>query len=134
VIIEVDPASPVPPYEQLRGQIATMIESGMLSSGHRLPSVRQLASDLGLANGTVARAYRELEAAELVATAGRNGTVVAADATITTAARTSRLRDAADAFVRLTRQLGAADQETHAALARAGLRPTTHVAAPRASE
>jgi DNA-binding transcriptional regulator YhcF (GntR family) len=86
--------------------------SGVLPAGHRLPSVCQLASDLGLANGTVARAYRELESADLVTTAGRNGTVVTSTGMITTAARQSRLRDAADAFVRVTRQLGAADQET----------------------
>ena len=124
MIIEIESSSMVPPYEQLRHQLATMIESGVLPAGHRLPSVRQLAGDLGLANGTVARAYRELESADLVTTAGRNGTAVTSTAAITMAARQSRLREAADAFVRLTRQLGAADQETLAALARAGLRPT----------
>lgn len=134
VIIEVDPSSPVPPYEQLRSQIATMIESGVLPGRHRLPSVRQLAGDLGLANGTVARAYRELEGTGLVTTAGRHGTVVAADATVATAARTSRLRDAADAFVRLAQQLGAADQETYAALVSAGLQPTNRIEPARASE
>ena len=123
MIIEIESSSLVPPYEQLRHQLATMIESGVLPAGHRLPSVRQLAGDLGLANGTVARAYRELESADLVTTAGRNGTAVTSTATITVAARQSRLREAADAFVRLTRQLGAADQETLAALAKAGLRP-----------
>ena len=124
MIIEIESSSLVPPYEQLRLQLATMIESGVLPAGHRLPSVRQLAGDLGLANGTVARAYRELESADLVRTAGRNGTVVTPTATITVAARQSRcLREAADAFVRLTRQLGAADQEKMVAVAKAGLRP-----------
>lgn len=58
--------SPVPPYEQLREQIAGLIATGLLQAGQRLPPVRQLAADLGLAGGTVARAYRELEQAGLV--------------------------------------------------------------------
>ena len=75
--IEIDPASAVPPYEQVRGQLARMIGDGRLPVGTRLPAVRQLATDLGLAVNTVARAYRELEAAGLVETRGRHGTVVA---------------------------------------------------------
>jgi DNA-binding transcriptional regulator YhcF (GntR family) len=74
--LRVDLASPVPPYEQLRGQIADLIALGSLPPDARLPSVRQLAADLGLAVGTVARAYRELEAAGLVEGRGRHGTVV----------------------------------------------------------
>lgn len=78
MILHVDPASPVPPYEQIRSQIAAMIAVGALSNGHRLPTIRQLAADLDLAGGTVARAYRELEQAGLIASRGRHGTTVAA--------------------------------------------------------
>ena len=53
--IAIDLSDPTPPYEQLRRQFATMIETGQLVAGQRLPPVRQLAKDLGLANGTVAR-------------------------------------------------------------------------------
>jgi DNA-binding transcriptional regulator YhcF (GntR family) len=76
MIVRVDPASPVPPYEQLRSQVATMIASGALPPGQRLPTIRQLAADLGLAGGTVARAYRELEHAGFILTHGRHGTRV----------------------------------------------------------
>ncbi|MFF4648940.1 GntR family transcriptional regulator [Streptomyces sp. NPDC001380] len=76
--ITVDPSSPVPPYEQVRARIAELARSGELPAGHRLPAVRALASDLGLAANTVARAYRELEADGVVETRGRHGTVVAA--------------------------------------------------------
>lgn len=69
--------APQPPYEQMRAQIAEQIASGELEPGTRLPTVRRLAGDLRLAPNTVARAYRELEAAGLVRTDGRNGTVVA---------------------------------------------------------
>lgn len=76
MILDVDPQSPVPPYEQLRAQVTGLVTTGGLPPGARLPSIRQLAGDLGLAPGTVARAYRELEAAGVVVTRGRHGTQV----------------------------------------------------------
>jgi len=60
--VTVDVLDPTPPYEQLRRQLADLIGSGVLTPGDRLPPVRQLAADLGLAAGTVARTYRELAA------------------------------------------------------------------------
>ncbi|MBM7492402.1 GntR family transcriptional regulator [Micromonospora luteifusca] len=77
VLISVDQDSSVPPYEQVRGQLAELIGDGRLPVGSRLPTVRQLAADLRLAANTVARAYRELEVAGLLETRGRNGTFVA---------------------------------------------------------
>jgi DNA-binding transcriptional regulator YhcF (GntR family) len=76
VILAIDTASPVAPYEQLRQQITALVLAGGLSRGDRLPSIRQLANDLGLAGGTVARAYRELESDGVVTTRGRHGTIV----------------------------------------------------------
>jgi GntR family transcriptional regulator len=67
----------VPPYEQLRRQLAYVISSGALTPGQRLPPLRQLARDLGLAVGTVARTYRELEASGLISTRHGAGTRVA---------------------------------------------------------
>ncbi|MEV1009269.1 GntR family transcriptional regulator [Streptomyces sp. NPDC049881] len=78
VDIRVDTASPVPPFEQIRAQLAWLVGTGRLAAGQRLPPVRQLAADLGLAVGTVARAYRELEAAGLVRTRRGAGTRVCA--------------------------------------------------------
>lgn len=74
--VAVDPASSVGPAEQVRSQLAALIQSGELAANTRLPSVRQLAGDLRLAVGTVARAYRELEAAGLVRTGRAAGTRV----------------------------------------------------------
>lgn len=76
MILHVDPASPVPPYEQLRGQVTTMTATGVLPAGTRLPAIRQLARDLGLASGTVSRAYRELERDGVIVSRGRHGTFV----------------------------------------------------------
>ena len=77
-MISIDPGSPVPPYEQLRAHLARQIGDRTLAVGTRLPTVRQFAADLGLANNTVARAYRELEESGLIETRGRNGSFVAA--------------------------------------------------------
>ena len=78
MMISVDPADAKPPYEQVKVQVEQLIRRGELAQGTRLPTVRQLAGDLGLAVNTVARAYKELEADQLVETRGRNGTFVLA--------------------------------------------------------
>lgn len=75
--VEIDLRSLVPPFEQIRARIADLVAAGELPAGTRLPSVRALAGDLGIAPNTVVRAYRELEAAGVVRTARGKGTVVA---------------------------------------------------------
>lgn len=80
MIIDLDTDSAITVLDQLVTQIAGAIRVGTLDPGDRLPTVRQLAADLGLAPGTVAKAYGELEAAGLVAGHGRRGTVVLGDA------------------------------------------------------
>lgn len=78
-MIALDPAAAEPPYEQIRSQIAGQVDSGALSAGTRLPTVRRLAEDLGIAANTVARAYRALEIAGVIETRGRAGSFVAGD-------------------------------------------------------
>lgn len=78
----VDTHSAVPAYEQLREQITTLVTTGALGDGERLPAARALAADLGLAVGTVQRAYRELELAGTVTSRRRTGTVVTAGVTV----------------------------------------------------
>jgi DNA-binding transcriptional regulator YhcF (GntR family) len=77
MIVRIDPASPSPPADQLVAQVAASIEAGELSVGDRLPTIRALAADLGLAPGTVAKAYGELERDGWLHGQGRRGTVVA---------------------------------------------------------
>lgn len=74
--IRLDPGAKTPPYEQIKTSVIELIASGALPLRHRLPSIRQLAGDLGVAPNTVARAYRELEADGFVASRGRRGTTV----------------------------------------------------------
>ena len=73
----IDPESPVAPFEQLRRQLIEQITTRQLPADTKLPAVRRLSADLGLAPGTVARAYKELEAEGYLVTRGRNGTMVA---------------------------------------------------------
>jgi DNA-binding transcriptional regulator YhcF (GntR family) len=77
-VIFIDAASPVPPFEQLRAQLARQIQDHTLAVGTRLPTIRRLAADLGLAVNTVGRAYRELEEAGLIETRGSAGSFVSA--------------------------------------------------------
>lgn len=74
----IDGESSVPPFEQIRLRILDLAASDALAVGAKLPSVRSLASHLGVAANTVARAYRELEHVGIVVTAGRSGTAIAA--------------------------------------------------------
>ncbi|HMR48071.1 MAG TPA: GntR family transcriptional regulator [Arachnia sp.] len=76
--LRIDVASSVPPFEQIRAQVSGHIAAGDLRPGDRLPTVRDLASDLGIAVGTVQRAYRELETQGLIVSRRRHGTAVAA--------------------------------------------------------
>ena len=78
VTFAIDTAASTPPFEQIKAQAISQIASGELLAGAKLTTVRQLASDLGIAPNTVARAYRELEADGFLLSQGRNGTVVKA--------------------------------------------------------
>lgn len=77
MIVRLDPASPGTPARQLVTQIAAAIRNEELTPGMRLPTIRSLAADLGLAPGTVARAYADLEREGWVHAQGRRGTIVA---------------------------------------------------------
>lgn len=103
-MIVLDPGSPTPPYEQIRSQLAAQIESEELRAGDRLPTVRRLAQDLGLAVNTVARAYRELESAGLIETRGRAGSFATGSGVERAA------REAAAAYVERVRALGLEDR------------------------
>lgn len=75
--ITVDPLDPTPPYEQIRRQCALAVNSGTLRPGARIEPVRQLAARIGVAPGTVARAYRELESGGYLTSSRGAGTRVA---------------------------------------------------------
>ena len=111
-MLSVDPGLPVPPFEQIKAQITDLRASGALPAHHRLPPVRQLAAELGVAPNTVARAYRELEASGIIETRGRHGSFV-------TGTRESARKEAAAAardYLARVRDLGLADADAVAVL------------------
>jgi DNA-binding transcriptional regulator YhcF (GntR family) len=109
----------IPPYEQLRRQLAYLISSGALEPGQRLPPLRQLAGDLGLAVGTVARTYRELEASGLISTRRGGGTRVADTPPAPAENHQQQLADHAFDYVLKARLLGAGDDAIIDALTQA---------------
>ena len=116
MILSVDIESALPPFEQIRTQITAMAASGVLPPGTRLPAIRQLAADLGLAPGTVSRAYRELEATGVITARGRHGSHIARPPTMSPYERAIRLRRAAADYAQLAGQLGASPREAILAL------------------
>lgn len=101
-IQSVDHDSTVPPYEQLRAQVASRAASGELAAGARLPTVRTLAGRLGLAVNTVAKAYRALEADGVIVTEGRKGSFIRASTAATRPDATAATRE----YVATARRLG----------------------------
>ncbi len=110
-LVALDAGGRVPPFEQVRSQIAAQIGAVYLVDGERLPSVRALAEELGLAAGTVARAYQLLEEAGLVHTARGAGTRV-----VRPAAVPDSVAEAARALVAVAREAGLSADQAAAAL------------------
>ncbi|HEY5858100.1 MAG TPA: GntR family transcriptional regulator [Aldersonia sp.] len=104
--IVIDHHKGTPPYEQLRSAIIARVQSGQLVAGTKIPTVRGLAEDLGLAPNTVARTYRRLEELGVLETRGRSGTFVAASGDPT---RDEAARAATD-YVAAVRELGISDK------------------------
>jgi GntR family transcriptional regulator len=117
----VDLVDGTPPFEQIRRQVVAHVASGLLSPGDRLPTIRALATDLGLAAGTVARAYKELEADGVVVTQRRAGTVVASTALSADIA----VRRAAAVLVVTAREVGLSDEEVITSVRGALIAPPT---------
>ncbi|MEH3154673.1 MAG: GntR family transcriptional regulator [Gordonia paraffinivorans] len=118
--ITIDASSSEPPFEQVRRGIVDLVARGDLIVGTRLPTVRALADELGIAANTAARAYRELEAAGVIETRGRHGSFVAARSD---SAR-EQAQQATTEHVAALRALGIDDDEIVSMLAAAVRRPT----------
>ena len=109
--VHVDPSSKTPLYEQLRAGILEQVRTGALIAETKIPTVRGLAEELGIAPHTVtpacARAYRELEAQGVIEARGRLGTFISSggDPTEDSAGR------AATAYVAELRALGLDDDK-----------------------
>lgn len=80
MIIDIQPDSPVPIYEQIVAQVTFGIASGALDVGTLIPSVRELAQRLVVNPNTVARAFQELERRGVVAARRGRGMEVTPEA------------------------------------------------------
>jgi DNA-binding transcriptional regulator YhcF (GntR family) len=109
MIISVDGTLALPVYEQICEQVVRMVVAGALEPGTRMPTIRQLAHDLQLAKGTVAKAYAQLEEASVLESFGHRGTFIAASAISPPRDRElakASLHAAADAYVLAAHQIG----------------------------
>lgn len=111
MIITLSPAGGTP-SEQVHGQLRGLITAGRLAADERLPSVRQLATDLAVAPGTVAKAYRQLEAEGLVVSRVGAGTRVSRTAAIVS----QEVADAARALAAAARRDGLAPEDAERVL------------------
>jgi DNA-binding transcriptional regulator YhcF (GntR family) len=115
VILRVDTGDAVPVYEQIRLQLLAMIAGGTLTPGSQLPTIRQLAADLGLAKGTVSKAYEMLLRDRVVESRGRSGTVVS-NRPVNRATAQQLVMDAAERLAVAAVQSGLSPDAAHAAL------------------
>ena len=98
----IDAEARTPASEQVRTQVIDAVRSGELVAGTKLPTVRALAEQLGIAANTAAKAYRELESDGVIETRGRNGTFVRATGDPVEQALQTAASAFADAVVRLS--------------------------------
>lgn len=73
----IDPSSGTPIYRQLADQVRQAVASGVLRTGDRLPSVRELAVELAVNPNTIAKAYQELEREGVIETPRGKGSFIA---------------------------------------------------------
>lgn len=119
LLLSVDPDLDMAPFQQIADQLREFIESGDLRPGNALPTVRQLAIDLGVAPNTVARAYTELQNAGWLTSDGRRGTRVARSIPAGDVKRRAAvLRGDIDALIRNLRRRGYSINEIRTALER----------------
>ena len=76
-LIQINPTSNQPIFEQIISQIKMLVLKGYLKPGDSIPSVRKLALQLSVTPGTVAKAYSELEHQEVIVTIRGKGAYIA---------------------------------------------------------
>ena len=117
LFLAVDPD--LAPFQQIMDQFRSLIERGELRAGDSLPTVRQLAGDLGVAPNTVARAYAELQEEGLLTSEGRRGTRVAAGVSANDkSTRTRTLQDTVARFLSSLSRRGYSELEIATVLRR----------------
>ena len=73
MIIQIDMAADIPIYQQIRNQIVLGVATGQMKAGDPLPTVRQLAGEIGINPMTVSKAYGLLKGEGVISMDRRNG-------------------------------------------------------------
>ena len=112
MLIRVNPSSGLPLYLQIQAQVKNAVAAGALKPGDALPSVRKLATDLGINPNTVARAYLDMDREGMIRTVPGGGTFVAdGNPGLLKAERVRRLRPLARQIAVEGKQLRLSAQE-----------------------
>jgi GntR family transcriptional regulator len=115
-----DPRTGIAPYRQLVDQVAQAVRLGLLRPGDRLPSVREVVTQISINPNTVHRAYREMESAHLVEGRPGLGTFILDSVEpSTTPRRTAALKEELRQWVRKARRAGVDDEGIRGLLAEA---------------
>ena len=114
-MIQLNYRDPRPIYEQIKAELQRLILTQALSPGSKLPSVRELASQLAINPNTIQRAYRELDAEGYTVSIAGKGSFVAEIAVIRRQQRQQEVEHFLQAANRL-RALGFTTQELTAFL------------------
>lgn len=114
-MININFRDPRPIYEQVRDSFRQLILSGVLPAGEKMPSVRELATQLTINPNTIQRAYRELETEGYICSVpGRGSFVSNTDAAVEQ--RKAELQEKFNALVKELRLMGVTEEELTALL------------------
>ena len=114
--LELNPALGVPIYRQIMDAVRAQIAAGLLKPGDRLPSIRELATQLRINPASAVKAYTELQHADVITLDQGRGTFVSASAAVVEESRAALLRAELEKLLQRTRALGCADAEVIATL------------------
>ena len=105
-MLKIDAGSAVPVYEQLKRQIKLKVISGKYQPDSKLPSIRQLASELKINPNTIAKVYRQLERENILYSKSGSGFFVKKELDELNKARTKLLNEFTDEFISKVVELG----------------------------
>lgn len=75
--LNIDPRSSTPVYQQIVDAIKSAAARGLYNPGDKIPTVREMASELTINPNTIAKAYQRLEQEGIIVTMGSRGTFIA---------------------------------------------------------
>ena len=110
----IDTRSGVPPYLQIVRQVEHAVRMGLLQPGDRLPTVKEIASELAINPNTVLKAYRELDHRGLTSGKVGSGTFIKASVTAVSPSQQKLLRRSLHNWMRGARAAGLADADIDA--------------------